>query len=60
MACGTGACAAAVHGIRLGLLQTPVNVTMRGGELQIRWEGNERPVLMTGPAVRVFEGELNL
>lgn len=60
LACGTGACAAAVHGVRLGLLQSPVNVAMRGGELQIRWDGPGQPVLMTGPAVVVFEGEFNI
>lgn len=60
LACGTGACAAAVHGLRLGLLQTPVNVAMRGGELQIHWEGPGQPVEMTGPAVVVFEGEINI
>jgi diaminopimelate epimerase len=60
LACGTGACAAAVHGMRLGLLQTPVNVAMRGGELQIHWEGPGQPVKMTGPAVVVFEGEINI
>jgi diaminopimelate epimerase len=60
LACGTGACAAAVHGMRLGLLQTPVNVAMRGGELQIHWEGSGQPVKMTGPAVVVFEGEINI
>lgn len=60
LACGTGACAAAVHGIRLGLLASPVNVSMRGGDLSIRWDGGDSPVLMTGPAVTVFEGEIAL
>lgn len=60
LACGTGACAAAVHGMQMGLLQTPVNVAMSGGELQIHWEGYGQPVMMTGPAVVVFEGELNI
>jgi len=60
LACGTGACAAAVHGLQLGLLQSPVNVAMRGGELQIHWDGPGQPVMMTGPAVVVFEGELNI
>lgn len=60
LACGTGACAAAVAGIRRGLLASPVRVTTRGGELNIAWGGPGRPVLMTGPAVTVFEGEIEL
>jgi diaminopimelate epimerase len=60
LACGTGACAAAVTGIRAGLLNSPVNVTMHGGTLLINWDGGIAPVLMTGPAVTVFEGELDL
>ncbi len=60
MACGTGACAAAVAGIRRGLLDSPVRVTTRGGDLSIAWGGPGRPVLMTGPAVTVFSGEIEL
>jgi diaminopimelate epimerase len=60
LACGTGACAAVVAGIRRGLLDSPVSVTMRGGELSIAWDGEGHPVLMTGPAVTVFEGEIEL
>jgi len=60
MACGTGACAAVVTGIRRGLLDSPVRVTTRGGDLTIAWGGDERPVLMTGPAVTVFTGEIEL
>jgi diaminopimelate epimerase len=60
MACGTGACAAVVAGIRRGLLDSPVRVTTRGGDLNIAWGGAERPVLMTGPAVTVFNGEIEL
>ena len=60
LACGTGACAAAVAGIRLGLLQSPVRVATRGGELVIRWDGGNAPVWMTGPAATVFEGELDI
>jgi diaminopimelate epimerase len=60
MACGTGACAAAVAGIRRGLLDSPVRVTTRGGYLSIAWGGPGRPVLMTGPAVTVFSGEIEL
>lgn len=60
MACGTGACAAAVTGIRRGLLDSPVRVTTRGGDLNIVWGGPGRPVLMTGPAMTVFSGEIEL
>jgi diaminopimelate epimerase len=60
LACGTGACAAAVAGIARGLLDAQVQVSTRGGELAIRWEGEDQPVWMTGPAVTVFEGEINL
>ena len=60
MACGSGACAAAVAGIRRGLLDSPVRVTTRGGDLNIAWGGAGRPVLMTGPAVTVFTGEIEL
>jgi diaminopimelate epimerase len=60
LACGTGACAAVVAGIARGLLDSPVRVATRGGELSIAWAGPGRPVLMTGPAVTVFEGEIDL
>lgn len=60
LACGTGACAAAVAGIQNGLLQSPVKVTARGGELIISWLGNDAPVMMTGPAVTVFTGEITI
>jgi diaminopimelate epimerase len=60
LACGTGACAAAVTGIRRGLLDSPVRVTTRGGDLNIAWGGPGRPVLMSGPAVTVFTGEIEL
>lgn len=59
-ACGTGACAAVVAGINLGLLDNQVTVSTRGGELTISWQGEDTPVWMTGPAVTVFEGEINL
>jgi diaminopimelate epimerase len=59
LACGTGACAAVVAGIRRGLVDSPVRVIARGGELTIRWAGEGSPVLMTGPAATVFEGEWN-
>ena len=60
LACGTGACAAAVAGMQQGLLDTPVTVSTRGGCLSVSWEGENTPVLMTGPAVTVFEGEIDL
>lgn len=60
LSCGTGACAAAVAGIRRGLLDSPVNVATRGGMLTVTWDGDGQPVLMTGPAISVFAGEINL
>jgi diaminopimelate epimerase len=60
LACGTGACAAVVAGIRRGLLDTPVAVETRGGELSIGWDGGQSPVRMTGPAVTVFDGEIDI
>ena len=60
LACGTGACAAVVAGIRRGLLDTPVKVATRGGDLSIAWAGGTAPVLLTGPAVTVFDGEIEL
>lgn len=60
LACGTGACAAVVAGIRRGVLDTPVTVATRGGTLTIGWLGEAQPVMMTGPAVSVFEGEITL
>ncbi|HET9403933.1 MAG TPA: diaminopimelate epimerase, partial [Burkholderiales bacterium] len=60
LACGTGACAAAVAGIERGLLDREVTVTTRGGDLGISWAGAGRPVKMTGPAVTVFEGEIDI
>jgi diaminopimelate epimerase len=60
LACGTGACAAVVAGIRRGLLDSPVAVNTRGGELSIAWAGEQSPVLLTGPAVSVFEGEIEI
>ncbi|MBI5898035.1 MAG: diaminopimelate epimerase [Rhodocyclales bacterium] len=64
LACGTGACAAVVAGIRRGLLDSPVRVTTRGGDLSIAWAGTRdgqcAPVLMTGPATTVFSAEIEL
>jgi len=60
LACGTGACAAVVAGIRLGLLDARVDVATRGGTLTIDWAGLGAPVRMTGPATTVFEGEIDI
>jgi diaminopimelate epimerase len=64
LACGTGACAAAVAGIRRGLLDSPVDVETRGGRLTIAWEGQgtaaPHSVRLTGPATKVFEGEIEI
>ncbi len=60
LACGTGACAAVVAGIRLGRLDARVDVETHGGLLTIEWAGGDAPVFMTGPAVTVFEGEIDL
>ena len=60
LACGTGACAAVVAGARRGLLDPEVRVTTHGGDLKIRWLGDTRPVMMTGDAVRVFDGEIGV
>lgn len=60
LACGSGACAAVAVGIRGGLLDSRVRVSTRGGDLTIRWEGGDNPVWMTGPAVAVFEGEMEI
>ena len=60
LACGTGACAAVVAGIQRGLLDSTVAVDTRGGRLTIRWDGEGRPVWMTGPAETVFEGEIEI
>jgi len=60
LSCGTGACAAAVAGILRGLLESPLRVTTRGGDLGIAWEGAGKPVMMTGPATTVYHGEIEL
>jgi diaminopimelate epimerase len=66
LACGTGACAAVVAGIRRGLLISPVRVSMHGGELSIAWQGAQseqsenNSVFLSGPAVSVFDGEINI
>lgn len=60
LACGTGACAAVVVGIRWGLLDETVQVDLPGGRLTIRWTGNGQPVWMIGPATTVYEGSITL
>ena len=60
LACGTGACAAVVAGISLGLLDSQVQVQTRGGVLTIEWQGAGQPVFMTGPATTVFSGEMEI
>ncbi len=61
LACGTGACAAVVAGIRLGLLDTRVDVQTHGGQLTIEWSGAlDAPVMMTGPATTVFSSEITI
>ena len=60
LACGTGACAAVVTGITRGLLGSTVKVSTLGGNLIVRWEGENHPVWITGPAISVFDGEIEL
>ena len=60
LACGSGACAAVVHGRLLGLLDEQVRVGLPGGELLVAWRGEGSPVLMTGPAATVYEGTITL
>lgn len=60
MACGTGACAAAIVGCRWELLKSPVDVMLPGGTLKIRWPGEGESVLMSGPAESVFEGFISI
>ena len=60
LACGSGACAAVVHGIRLGQLSNNVTVSVPGGKLDVSWDGEDGPVWLAGPAETVFEGKLTL
>lgn len=60
LACGTGACAAVAAGRQLGKLGQSVKVSLPGGELVIRWQGENEPLYMTGPVTRVFEGKISL
>lgn len=59
-ACGTGACAATVAAIRQGWMDSPVRLDLPGGTLTIEWAGADQPVMMTGPATRVYEGQVRL
>jgi len=60
MACGSGACAAVIAGRQRGLLDNCVTARLTGGELDIRWDGADSPVIMTGPATSVYHGEIEL
>jgi diaminopimelate epimerase len=60
LACGTGACAAVVSGIKRHLLTNPVKVDMTGGSLSIDWKGDKNPVMMKGPAVTIYEGDIEI
>ena len=60
LACGTGACAAVVSGIKRHLLISPVKVDMPGGSLSIDWKGSSYPVMMKGPAVTLYEGDIEI
>ena len=59
-ACGSGACAAVVHGIGLGLLDAAVTVQLPGGKLSVSWDGAEAPVWLGGPTASVFDGTISL
>ncbi len=56
-ACGTGAAAVCVAGVVTGVLRSPLLVHLRGGDLELEWDGKGAPVFLTGPAVEVFSGE---
>ncbi|HTC44535.1 MAG TPA: diaminopimelate epimerase [Steroidobacteraceae bacterium] len=60
LACGTGACAAVIVGRQRGLLDSPVRVHVRGGELRVDWAGPGEPVWLTGPAEVAFEGHFDV
>jgi len=60
LACGTGACAAVVAGHLQGLLDPIVTAHLRGGDLRIEWQGIGHPVMMTGPATTVFQGQVKI
>jgi len=58
-ACGSGACAAMVSGVRLGLLDSPATALLIGGELKLEWQGDENPVMMTGETAMVYQGQID-
>lgn len=58
--CGSGACAAVAAGIELGLLDNHVRVSLPGGDAEVQWTGRGRPIILRGPATRVFDGEIDL
>ena len=60
LACGTGACAAVVAGIKVYNLGSNVEVSLPGGDLAVSWDGNDEPVWMTGPSTTVYEGSISL
>jgi diaminopimelate epimerase len=60
LACGSGACAAVVTGIERGILDSAVQVDLPGGSLHVCWQGRGQPVFMSGPAISVFEGTIQL
>ncbi len=57
-ACGSGACAAMVTGVQLGLLETRACAVLTGGELNLEWQGETNPVMMTGETAMVYQGEI--
>ncbi len=57
-ACGSGACAAMVAGVQLGILETRATAILRGGELNLEWQGEANPVMMTGETAMVYQGEI--
>jgi diaminopimelate epimerase len=59
-ACGSGACAAAVAAIQQNLVDSKVKIELVGGVLWVEWQGNDQPILMTGPAETVFHGKIKL
>lgn len=60
LACGSGACAAMAVGVQQGLLDSSARAHLNGGELQLSWQGEGHPVIMTGPATTVYEGQIKL
>jgi len=60
LACGSGACAAMVAGVQLGLLENHATASLTGGDLQLNWQGESKPVMMTGDTALVYDGELTV